>query len=184
MNGLLQGVNGRLRASPVLLACGSAGVKNGVCDVVVQVGVEGKAELDWRRTLTFLMFGVSWVGGGQYVLFTKVYPRLFPGLPGAWSVVGVTFVDNFLHIPLLYLPLFYATREFATTSKLDLSTAARKWRRNLTEDVTLQAGIFVPAQAFNFFVNPPHLRVPFIVGVGVLWIGVLSYVRGDNNDDS
>lgn len=181
---MLAGLNGWARAHPMVAACGIAGLKNLGCDLFVQLSV-GDGKVDWRRSLTFVTFGIGWVGGGQYTLFNRVYPRLLPGLQERRfrSVAGATFLDNFVHIPFLYLPLFYMTREvaFGGFHPTFATAAIQKWRKNLPEDVVLQAGIFVPAQAFSFAVNPPHLRVPFIVTVGIVWIALLSYLRGDDD---
>ena len=179
-------VNGGVKARPLVSAIGVAGVKNGLCDIAVQK-FEGR-DINWRRTATFAAFGVGWVGGGQYTLFNKVYPRLFPGLllerRTLSSVAAATVVDNFVHIPFVYLPLFYATREMAFSSPTPFESARRNWQTNFWEDITYQAGLFVPAQTVNFFFNPPYLRVPFIVATGLLWVAILSHLRGEHEDPS
>ena len=45
--------------------------------------------------------------------------------------------------------------------------------------VQVQACLFVPVQLFNFTYCPPHLRVPLVVGAGVVWISALSVMHGD-----
>lgn len=181
--------NKQVKEWPLTTACAVASTKNSVCDALVQLGTEGKVDL--RRNLTFVAFGFGWVGAGQFFLFNRLYPRLFSNLlasnPDAKTVAAVTILDNFVHIPLLYLPIFYATREVATTTKPLRDTvegAISCYKRNFIDDVLMQAGIFVPAQAFNFALNPPHLRVPFLVGVGVLWVSLLSFFRGDREADA
>ncbi|KAJ8600898.1 hypothetical protein CTAYLR_007000 [Chrysophaeum taylorii] len=183
---MLQGVNAWMRAAPLVTACVVAGAKNSVCDAVVQL-CEQKQRFDFRRNATFAVFGVGWVGAGQYWLFNRIYPWVLPGLasrrPG--SVAAVTLVDNLGHIPFVYLPVFYTVREVAHGNYGEfLSVALGSWRHNFAEDVGLQAAIFVPAQVFNFAVNPPHLRVPFLVGVGVVWVSLLSHFRGDHPSSS
>lgn len=173
-----------MHANPWSSACVVAAAKNSACDAVVQLSTTGK--VDVRRNATFVFFGLSWVGAGQYYLFNRLYPQLFPTLNSNASfvtVASVTIFDNFVHIPCLYLPIFYATREIAFSHDIPgprtVEGALTAYRSNFFDDVFMQAGIFVPAQAFNFAVNPPHLRVPFLVGVGVLWVSLLSYFRGD-----
>ena len=89
-------------------------------------------------------------------------------------------------VPFFYLPTFYCIRELAQAGRSvadAIDTGLRFHRAHIIEDVKLQAAIFIPVQAANFRLNPPHLRVPTTVLAGVVWISCLSFLRGDRSKD-
>mmetsp|Transcript_95053 Transcript_95053/g.271804 ORF Transcript_95053/g.271804 Transcript_95053/m.271804 type:complete len:124 (+) Transcript_95053:319-690(+) len=93
-------------------------------------------------------------------------------------------LDTMVHGPLVYMPIFYAIRGFADRTQEPasiLSAAYRDHTTNWVTDTQLGVAIFLPFQIANFTYNPRHLRVPALVAVGVLWIGGLSFFRGDRS---
>ena len=106
----------------------------------------------------------------------------------AKAVAAAVVLDNCVHIPLLYLPIFYCMREAAMPAAPQPSAAAaapgvigrglESYRQNVWSDISVQACIFVPVQVLNFGLNPPHLRVPTTVAAGAVWISALSFLRG------
>ena len=137
----------------------------------------------------FTAFGFLYVGAAQHALFNHLFPRLLPGLAkrSLSSVVAASLLDNFVHMPFAYLPVFYCIREVAHSDTSSLPQAVSDglgfYREHFAEDVGLQALIFMPVQMANFRFNPPHLRVPTVVAAGVVWISLLSLLRGDRSKE-
>ena len=105
-------LNRRMAAAPLTAAAVTAGTKGGCVDLAVQVVVERKRleKVDLRRTAVFTLHGFGYVGVGQWFIFNRVFSRLFPGVNeyGAkranwWPVVGAVAVDNFVHMPFIYM---------------------------------------------------------------------------------
>lgn len=65
---------------PFALAVGLTCCKTAAADIMTQRFIEGKEELDWRRTAIFAAFGTCYLGAFQYALLTKLVPRLLPGV--------------------------------------------------------------------------------------------------------
>uniref|UniRef100_A0A7S2D3H0 Peroxisomal membrane protein MPV17 n=1 Tax=Octactis speculum TaxID=3111310 RepID=A0A7S2D3H0_9STRA len=161
-------------------------------DVSIQSLVE-KRKIDWRRTAVFAAHGFLWGGAGQWVLYNRIFPRVFSA---AWSsgrkmnwktVVQCVMADSLLHMPFIYMPLFYIIREAAPgegTLTDQTCNGLKSWRENLVEDTMYQVSIFVPVQMWNFAYNPPHWRVPFVLSAGIVWLSLLSTIRGPQPSQS
>jgi protein Mpv17 len=176
--------------NPLLFATAFATTKNTSADLLIQTQVECRDTVDWRRVTTFAAFGTIWVGAGQYAIFNKFIPWAFPGvLAGKFipAMKGVAF-DQLIHMPLLYLPIFYTIREFAYgTESFNMNYVEgglKSWKNNLIEDTVAQWSIFVPLQCFNFTLVPPHFRVPVMISAGFFWVMGLSFFRGNPNKDT
>ena len=101
--------------NPLTLAVVTGGTKNCVCDFLVQAASSQDHKIDWRRNGVFTAFGFLYVGAAQHAIFNHLFPRLLPGLAkrSLSSVGAASLLDNFVHIPFVYLPVFYCIREVA-----------------------------------------------------------------------
>lgn len=185
-----QTLSSRVKRYPISTAALAAGFKGILADQCVQRFVENRtgSSVDYRRTLFFANFGWLYVGIGQYMIFNRAFPyvikrietKLHMKMSKVKQATTMTLMDSCMHLPLIYLPSFYVSKEVFANS-LSLKTIKRgltTWENNLVKDCSLQAAIFIPIQGFNFYWNPKHLRVPFIVAAGFIWMIVLSVVRG------
>lgn len=170
---------------PLLAAGLAGGVKGMGADAGVQ-WLEGK-EYNQRRNLFFLLFGSAYVGCVQYLLFIKAFPLVrIPFLRQTrWTETFKSVsLDACAHLPFMYLPVFYISREWMVPVGATLAEARNRgmsiWGKNVMDDVKMNLAIFGPTQTFNFYANPPHLRVPFQCAMGVIWVVCLSYFRGDD----
>jgi len=187
---------GRLRAIPArhpfMFAIGVTTVKTGTADLFVQKYVEKREEVDWRRNMVFLTFGVTYMGAWQYLLFVKIMPRLVPGAEafaaksirdklsdgaGLRGLVIQNFVENGINNPLLYFPIFYTIKEALEGG--DLRDGVRKYRAHFWEDLTAIWSVWVPAQFINFAFSPLWFRVPFVAMVSAGWTAFVSFKRGN-----
>ena len=184
--GALRAINGWATRNGLAAAMLAAGGKNCTCDLVVQNATEPR--IDWRRNALFTGFGLAWIGAGQYFLFNRLFPYWLPGLVAARTLpaaAGAAFLDAGVHMPFLYLPVFYTLREFALKPELTLGGSVRAgmrfYREHVWTDAPLQFCIIYPTQLLNFKLNPPHLRVPTAVLAGAVWVSCLSFLRGNRS---
>eukprot|EP00933_Yihiella_yeosuensis_P072705 TRINITY_DN81196_c0_g1_i1.p1 TRINITY_DN81196_c0_g1~~TRINITY_DN81196_c0_g1_i1.p1 ORF type:complete len:262 (+),score=27.92 TRINITY_DN81196_c0_g1_i1:50-835(+) len=158
------------------IACGFFSTVAG--DAVVQKFVQGKKELDRRRTLTVALFGLGYIGFLQHHLYAMFYPALlrFTGLNGKLSVGAQVFVDQCLYMPLAYFPAFAIMSEVHTNpaSRSKVKDALQKWRGSIQKDCLKSWSFWMPLQAFQFACCPMHLRIPFLCAGSFVWYMGLS----------
>ena len=85
-----------------------------------------KREIDWRRTSFFGLFGCFYLGGFQYLVYVKIFSRVFPRADsfvkltmaqklkdhaGMLQVVGQIAADLLIHIPFFYFPTFLLLKD-------------------------------------------------------------------------
>jgi len=110
---------------PFAFGAGFSCVKNGAADVLIQTQVEKCDKIDWRRTSIFSTFGLLFCGCWQYLLFTKIMPKMCPGaasfaaksfreklkdIKGLKQLAVQVFVENGINNPLLFFPVFYSVK--------------------------------------------------------------------------
>ena len=112
------------RQQPLLFGVAVTSAKTAAADVLTQKVVLRRewAALDLARVSVFALYGALYLGGVQYWLFCRVYPRLLPlasrfaALPfgakirdtrGFMSVLAQVGLDQGLHWPLSAIPCFY-----------------------------------------------------------------------------
>mmetsp|Transcript_113130 Transcript_113130/g.365476 ORF Transcript_113130/g.365476 Transcript_113130/m.365476 type:complete len:202 (-) Transcript_113130:117-722(-) len=173
----------RTKANPLKASVLIAGVKTTLADLFVQKVWEDKAQVDWKRNAVFSVFGLGYLGAWQYYLYSRLFPRWFPGT-GALTTAACVVADQLVHSPCMYWPTFYICQESITSSRLDVETvcsALRSYSHNMVEDVTSCWAIWIPAQAVNFSVVPVHWRAPFVALVSALWVCIVSAMRGSKS---
>jgi len=116
------------RKYPFATALGTATVKTAAADALTQRCIEQREELDVRRLAFFTGFGFAYLGGFQYMLYVRLFGRLFPHAAGIFSDRAVLLarltdrqalkelflqvgIGNFIHIPFVFLPAFYLVQE-------------------------------------------------------------------------
>ena len=57
-----------------------------------------------------------------------------------------------------------------------------KYKENIVKDWCYCAALWLPLNYINFKYVPTHWRLPFVSGTGLIWVGILSFVRGDECD--
>lgn len=180
---------------PFLFGASVSCVKTSFADWMVQKYVERREEIDVPRNLAFASFGLFYLGGVQYALYVPIFGRLFPGTAsfaakplaqkladkgGMAAVAAQTFLDQCVHHPFCYFPVFYAVREFAKGG--DLVTAREKYVANFRDDVLALWKIWVPATVCNFAFSPMYMRIPVVAATSLVWTSVLSMMRGAGDE--
>jgi glycine cleavage system regulatory protein len=188
----------RLRSIPIqypfLFGMGISTVKTSFSDLLVQKVVEQKKEIDWKRNLAFATFGCFYLGGVQYVIYVPIFGRLFPNaasfaakniagklkdVKGQISLGAQVFIDQCIHHPLMYFPVFYMTKEVVTSNgQPDFRKALNTYKENMKEDLLALWKVWVPATLVNFAFMPMWARIPCVAGTSLVWTCILSSMRG------
>ena len=182
---------------PFMFGVVLSGTKTSVVDLLVQKVVEKKEKIDWKRNAAFATFGFVYLGGVQYFIYVPLFGRLFPNaakfaakplkekikdVKGIRSLGMQIFLDQCVHHPLSYFPVFYITKELimsaSTGDEPDFSRSFDNYRKNIKEDMIALWKIWVPATLVNFAFMPMHMRIPYTAGVSLAWTCVLSSMRG------
>lgn len=165
--------------------------KTSFSDYLVQTQFEKKEHIDWRRNATFASFGLFYLGGVQYGLYVPVFSRLFPNaasyaakplsaklkdVTGTRNMLAQVGIDQFVHHPLMYFPVFYVLKEVVNGGSP--SAGLEKYSRNYQEDLVALWKLWVPSTIINFTFMPMHLRIPWVATTSLLWTCILSVMRG------
>mmetsp|Transcript_96451 Transcript_96451/g.245117 ORF Transcript_96451/g.245117 Transcript_96451/m.245117 type:complete len:221 (-) Transcript_96451:303-965(-) len=155
-----------------------AGTSGAAADRICQ-GVESAGSAsDSRRTAAFAIFTGVYVGGvcsGLYGLYPRIAARVLkaratPRLEGAVCSA----LDNFLHVPLMYIPTFYLSIGMMRGESWENST--KMFRDSWGETVVTCWAFWIPAQFIIFSKVPAALRVPAVAAGDFAWNMVLSFV--------
>jgi len=165
------------------------------CDIMVQKVVEKRETLDVRRTAAFGTFGLFYLGGVQYALYVPIFSRLFPNAAtfasktlsqkmqdgaGIRTLVAQVFLDQFVHHPLLYFPVFYTIKDLVTSDTPDPVRAVNTYRDNMKEDLVALWKVWVPTTFLNFAFMPMWARIPWVASTSLVWTCILSSMRGSS----
>ena len=170
--------------------------KTSFSDLLVQFQLENKRleDVDWNRNLSFALFGFFYLGGVQYALYVPGFGRMFPNAasfaaksmtekmkdPVGWrNMFSQVFLDQCVHHPLLYFPVFYSLKEVvAGGSPMDGIT---KYRKNMFEDMQALWKVWIPMTTLNFTFSPMWMRIPVVAMTSLVWTCILSSMRGRND---
>jgi len=179
----IKSTNEKIKKHPILFASCFACVKNSVADYSIQK-TQNEGPFNIKRTLGFSLFGLLHVGAGQYIILNKIIPRIIPSInkipKPSNAVLKAIILDQFIHVPLIYFPLFYTFKEFGESTIFnppETSNIIKNYKENLKNDMIISGSIFMPIQFLNYKFIPTHLRVPLLSSCGFLYVMLLSYLR-------
>jgi len=167
--------------------------KTSFSDLLVQKVIEKKEKVDWRRNAAFASFGFFYLGGIQYALYVPIFGRMFPNAgsfaaksiknklkdgKGMFALGAQVFIDQGVHHPILYFPVFYTIKEFVMKKDPSVRNALQTYRNNFMEDIPALWKIWIPATIFNFAFMPMWARIPTVATTSMVWSCVLSAMRG------
>jgi hypothetical protein len=181
------------RSRPLAFGMGYSLLKTAGCDLMVQKIVEKRENIDWKRNLAFGTFGFFYLGGIQYAIYVPLFSRLFPGAAsfaaksvadklkdpkGIRELFYQVFLDQCVHHPFLYFPVFYMIKDFVTSDTPNPVAAVEEYSSNMNEDLIALWKIWVPSTFLNFALMPMHLRIPWVATTSLIWTCILSSMRG------
>jgi len=173
--------------------------KTSFSDLLVQKTVEKREHIDWRRNAAFASFGCFYLGGVQYGLYVKVFRKMFPTsttFPGKTIAQKMkdkqgmketgyqVFIDQFVHHPFSYFPVFYATKEIVqngTNADIKRAVFTDYFGTNFKDDVIALWKVWLPSTVLNFAFMPMWGRIPWVASTSLIWTCILSMMRGGND---
>merc|ERR1719433_247389 len=63
--------------------------------------------MDWRRNAAFATFSGAYLGIGQHYVYNVAFTRLFGAGNDLKTASIKVFADATVHVPMIYLPLYY-----------------------------------------------------------------------------
>lgn len=179
---LLIGLNKALHTYPVRtnLALGSLFGFTG--DVVCQFGVQQRdlSQFDqprlWGLT-TFFGFYAATFSLRIFALYPKILPESIMKSPFREGMASAV-LDNCVHSPLLYFPLFYVwTGLFEGDT---VSNSLVKYYHQLVPAMSSLLVVWMPIQLVNFSLVPRQYRVAF-VGLGnLVWNVIIDWISHES----
>lgn len=160
--------------------------KTSLADFFAQSIVERKAwgEIDWRRNAAFSLFGLGYLGGFQYFLYNKLFPRVFrpwmnsrAKVDRVRSTIGQLVIDEFFFVPTLYFPVFYLVKD-AVNGIYDPRATFDRYRQDALQLWIMCWAVWFPAHTLTFSKIPSHLRIPWTAAVSFAWTVVWSLSMG------
>ena len=193
-------MSNRLARYPWMVGVGSATLKTGTADILVQKFFEKREQIDRRRLFLFTSWGFLWMGCVQFYLYSRVFVRLFPNVTtfvakpwrlklhdrrGLRDLVSQISIDQFVHSPFFFFPVFYLVKDIVETQSESRRTLRSHWSRaldlyarNAREDLIRCWSFWIPAFAFNFSFCPIWMRLPFVSACSFFWTMGWSMTRG------
>ena len=157
-----------MRKHPYLINPVNAGTLGFTGNMICQNLVQEKEEIDWHRTLRFVFFctyyqGVISAAAYRFYAFLKL------------RTMTSSLVDNFIHVPLLYMPAFFITDGLLEGKSLATIVDEKKGEYK-TSLLYCVLG-WTPFQWFNFKFIPQEFQVVSVNVACLVWNVVLDYVN-------
>lgn len=184
------------KSRPVLFGAGYSLMKTTGCDLMVQKVVEKRENIDWKRTIAFGSFGLFYLGGVQYFIYVPLFSRIFPNaaafagktIPqklgdakGIRDLFAQVALDQFVHHPLMYFPVFYMIKDFVTSDAPNPVRAITEYTDNIREDLSALWKVWIPSTFLNFAFMPMWARIPWVASTSLIWTCILSTMRGGSD---
>jgi len=175
--------------------------KTTMADAIVQFAERRRGhqwhtwKFDWRRSLSFALFGFLYIGITQWFLMVSVLTWLFPDAmvfanaplvmklkdqTGMIDMAGQVLVDNIIFEVLLYFPVFYVLKSVLQgtgSMASNAQTGLNKYWNNIVTDNLISCAVWVPCDVV-IFACPMYLRMPLEHGVSFGWTMFISAMRG------
>ena len=184
---MLRRASAAIARRPVLAATTTFCGKYTVGDALVQHGTVEADGFDRTRLALFGGFGFYY-GAVNYYVYRTV-DRIKWGGP-IKAAIGMSCFDIFVHLPFSFFPQFYVFKQVIFADPWPQTKAAfwdcaesglGIWRANFVEDLKTLLYIFTPVDLAMFSL-PQHLRVPFLSVAGLIFPVVLSWTRGERDE--
>ncbi|GAA5854271.1 hypothetical protein JCM3766R1_004142 [Sporobolomyces carnicolor] len=173
MSGLLRAYNSALIRRPYATGMGSAAFLFGAGDVLAQQGIEKRGkDHDFMRTARLAGYGG--------LIFAPVVTKWFGALERIKlaskpaQLISRVAADQFVFTPVM-VGVFFTSQTFLE------GHGVQEAQRRLSDSwwPTLQKNwqLWIPTQAINFALVPPHLRLVTVNVVSLFWNAYLSYAN-------
>lgn len=173
MAALLQSFNAALAKRPMLTQCATSTVLFSAGDILAQQAFEKKGkDHDFARTARLAVYGGG-IFGPLLTKWLQVLNRLQITNP-VKSVVYKVFLDQAMFTPVV-VGVFFSSMTFLEGK--GVFEAKQRLSESYAPTLVRNWGVFVPAQALNFALVPPHMRFVAVGTVSLFWNAYLSAVN-------
>ena len=162
------------RAAPLSTAFATCLAKGSASDGVAQLQVEKQSSLDWQRNFAFAFFSGAYLGVGQHFVYNVAFSRLFGSGSSVRTALTKVIADSTVHVPMIYLPLYYPFKAVALGEGSALDGLYR-YRLDAPSVLTTYWSMWPAIHFMNFKFTPPELRVGLVAAVSFMWLIYLSY---------
>lgn len=146
-------------------------VITGSGDLIAQLLIEGRQDIDRRRLFNFCVYGCLFTGCFNHFYF-RALDRFFGADLTAVTAVKKVAIDLGVLGPI-ELGLFMAWTHFGTAKE---SSFYAKLKQDYLEALIAATCLWGPAQSINFRLVPEHLRVLYVSTVNLIWYSYGSYI--------
>jgi protein Mpv17 len=182
---LLKSYGDLLVTHPLETKVGTAAVLATVGDAIAQKSSEASKEYDPTRGMSFALFAVMYTGAFQHYWFgwenTKLAftaAEISPTLAllfassAAFLPIAKLVLNQFVVVPFLYMPLFFAfTGHMAGLSEEESLARAKQ----MYGPILLRNYFYwLPAQFIQFAVIAPEWQIPYVCFASLIWTIILS----------
>ncbi|GAA5908241.1 hypothetical protein JCM6882_006779 [Rhodosporidiobolus microsporus] len=171
---LLRAYQSSLIRRPYIAGSATAAVLFGAGDVLAQQGIEKRgSKHDYMRTLRLSAYGG--------LIFAPIVTRFYGVLEGIKFKSTITTtaarvaLDQFALTPCM-VALFFSAQTFLEGK--GVSEAKSRLESSWWPTLQRNWGVWIPVQALNFSLVPPHMRLVTVNVVSLFWNAYLSYANG------
>ena len=165
------------RRAPLGTAFVTCFLKGSASDCVIQQ--TETPPFDWRRNCAFAFFSGAYLGIGQHFVYNVVFLRIFGSGRDFFTATKKVVADSFIHVPCLYLPLYYPF-ETVATGRGSVLDGLQRYVHDAPRVLTTYWCTWPPAHFLSFSVLPQELRIAFIASLSFVWLCYLSAVSHHN----
>ena len=123
----LQAYQRSSKAAPLATAFATCMLKGSASDAVAQLQVEKCSSLDLKRNFAFGFFSGAHLGIGQHLIYNVAFTRAFGKGTDALTALKKVIADSTVHVPLIYLPLYYPFKAVALGEGEQLTAASARF---------------------------------------------------------
>mmetsp|Transcript_23942 Transcript_23942/g.71826 ORF Transcript_23942/g.71826 Transcript_23942/m.71826 type:complete len:228 (+) Transcript_23942:268-951(+) len=160
--------------SPTGVAVSTGLIVKTASDAFAQTVVEGRPEIDMRRTAAISVFAASVGGYGNY-LFLREASKLLTRFKGPKAPLMAAAADVLCFCPLIYLPSY--TLLMGASAGASLKDIERQLWASYGPASLSCVAVLGPAQVINFAYVPYGLRLPFMLSAAFVYNAALGSIN-------
>uniref|UniRef100_A0A7S3JXF6 Peroxisomal membrane protein MPV17 n=1 Tax=Aureoumbra lagunensis TaxID=44058 RepID=A0A7S3JXF6_9STRA len=168
------------RTYPLSTAFGTCFIKGSASDVIAQMisyGDNNKEEarrFDLRRNISFAIFSGTYLGIGQHFIYNVAFSRMFGKSQDFRTAAKKVIADATIHVPCIYLPLYFSFETVATGQGTPLH-GLQRYSHDAPQVLSTYWSTWPPVHFISFSILPPELRISFVATVSFVWLVYLSW---------
>ena len=132
--------------------------------------------------MAFAFFSGAYLGIGQHFVYNVAFTRVFGAAQDLRTGLMKVIADSTLHVPCMYLPLYYPFKTVVLGEGTALDGLTR-YRADAYDVLTTYWSMWPALHLFNFTVTPPEIRIHLIAIVSFVWLIYLSYRSHVEDED-